>query len=387
MHLPSSYCYFDYAAGWPARPEALEAYAETARDFGNPGSVHRAGQAALARLDAARDKLAADLGVGPHDLIFTASATEANNLAVRGTVEAFRREHPDLLPKVLISAVEHDAVRVPAEQLAKDGLAELATIPVTAEAGFDLETLASSLDERVALVSIMQVSNELGCALPIYEAGRAVRSFRGEGTWPRLHVDAVQALAYVGDLAMEVGADLATYAGHKVGGVAGIGVLAVRGGRELLSPQLLGGGQERGLRAGTEDVPAAVAFAEAVSRARRAQPAEQERIRHLREVLLKELSERAPEVKENVVATRETAPHIVSLHVPHGHAQETLARLDLAGFAVAAGPACSARSLEPSRVVQAVGYDRKRAEQTVRVSFGPGTTIEDVRALAAALAG
>lgn len=387
MHLPSSYRYFDYAAGWPVRPEALEAYVAAAREVGNPGSVHRAGQLALERLDVARDELAGVLGVAAHDLVFTASATEANNLAIAGTVEAFRTLHPGVLPRVVISSLEHDAVRVPVERLASLGLAEASVIPVTHEGGFDFAALEEALDERAALVSVMHVSNELGGVLPLYEIARKVRAARGGGAWPRLHSDAVQALPYVADLAPALGADLATYAAHKVGGVAGAAVLVARGGRELLVPQVRGGGQERGVRSGTEDVPAIVAFARSAAMARAESAAEAGRLRALREVLLSQLAKLAPEVQENLSGLREQSPHIVSLHVPHGHAQETVARMDLSGFAIAAGPACSARSVEASRAVQALGYGRQRAEQTVRVSFGSQTSADDVRALATFLAG
>lgn len=386
MHLPSSYRYFDYAAGWPVRHEALEAYVSAAREVGNPGSVHRPGQIALAALDNARESLADTLGVNPHDLVFVSSATEANNLAITGTVEAFKKSNPGVMPKVIISALEHDAMRVPAERMRDAGTIELVVIPATSEDGLDLASLEGFLDERTALVSVMQVSNELGTVLPLYMVARKVRAFRGDGVWPRLHSDAAQAIAYVEDRATDLGCDLVTYASHKVGGVAGAAVLVARD-REYLEPQVVGGGQERGKRAGTEDVPAIVSFALAAKLARVERNAEFARITNLRELFLRELKKLAPEIEENLAGAGEVSPHIVSVYVPHGHAQETVTRLDLAGFAIAAGPACSARSLEPSRVILNLGYGKDRAERTVRVSFGSGTDEEGVRALAIALAG
>jgi len=384
MPLPSSYRFFDHASGMPVREEALAAYLAHVRELGNPGSVHRAGQQALAALDAARAELAAALGVLPHELIATATATEANNLAILGTLAVFEREHPGIVPRIVISAFEHDAVRVPVEALLAAGRVELAVLPATPEGGIDVGGLEALLDVRTALVSLMHVSNELGSLLPVYQTGRVVRAFRGDGSWPRLHSDAVQALAYVGELAPSLGADLATYAAHKVGGVPGAAVLVARDPR-LLEPQMRGGGQERGLRAGTEDVAALASFACAASLARREQAAETARLAGLRSLLLSELARLAPEIQENVSVP--AAPHILSLHVPHGQAQVTVTRLDLAGFAISAGPACSMRALRASRGIAAMGLGAARAEQSARVSFGPDTDEAGVRALAIALAG
>ena len=370
----------------PVREEALAAYLGQVREVGNPGSVHRAGQLALAALDIARDELAKALRVDAHDLVMTATATEANNLAICGTVAAFRAAHPGVMPRVVISALEHDAVRVPAERLQEEGLAEVVVLPATPEGSVDVAALLALLDERTALVSVMHVSNELGSELPLYMIAREVRAFRGDCAWPRLHSDAAQALAYADDLAPTLGADLATYAAHKIGGVMGAACLVAKD-RSLLHSQVSGGGQERGMRAGTEDVAAVASFARAATLVRHEQPAERERLVRLRALLLEDLARLAPEIVHNVDAAVPASPHILSLHVPHGHAQQTVTRLDLAGFAVAAGPACSTRSLEASRAVLAMGYPKKRAEETVRVSFGPDTDEKAVRALAIALAG
>lgn len=381
MRLPSSYRYFDHAAGWPVRAEALAAYVTAARAYGNPGSVHRAGQRALAALDAARAELAAAFGCEPREVVLTATATEADNLAVAGTVAAFRRLHPNVLPRVAISALEHDAVRAPAEALAAEGRIELVTIPVDAGKGLDLKAVEAVLDSRTALVSVMHVSNDLGTLLPVARVGRLVRDFREDGVWPRFHVDAAQALAYVEERAADH-ADLVTCSGYKIGGVAGAAALVARG-VDLLDAQVLGGGQERGRRSGTEDVPAAVSFATAATLARASVREEARRISSLRTLFLRELAARAPRVEENAMDL-EAAPHVASLWVPGAHAQETLARLDLLGFAIGAGPACSARSLEPSRALLALGYPAERARESVRVSFGPDSDEEGARALAAA---
>ena len=383
MRLPSNYHYFDYAAGWPVREESLAAYVSAAREYGNPGSVHQAGQRALASLDAARDSLAQSFGCTSKDVVLTATATEANNLAVLGTIKAFKRTHPGVLPRVVISTLEHDSVREPAERMAAGNAIELVVLPVDREKGVDLNALEVVLDSRTALVSVMHVNNEMGTLLPIARISRLINDYRDGGEWPRFHVDAAQALAYVDELAT-THADLVTYSGYKVGSVAGVASLVVKN-RDLLDATIVGGGQEKGMRAGTEDVAAAVSFAKAATLVRASVGAEVKRINTLKNLFIKELAQVAPRVEENGAAL-ESAPHIVSLWVPETHAQETLARLDLAGFGIGAGPACSTRSLDSSRVIGSL-YNKERATETVRVSFGPGCTEESAMALALELKG
>jgi cysteine desulfurase len=379
MRLPSNYRYFDHAAGSPVREEALTAFVTAARAYGNPGSVHRAGQRALASLDASRAELAKALACDMKEIVFTSTATEANNLVVLGTVKAYKRLHAGAKPRVIISALEHDSIRVPAERLSEAGVIELVVIPVDAEKGLDVKELESLLTDNTALVSIMHVSNETGTMLPIAKIARMLDSHRDDNVWPRFHADAAQALAYVPDLATAY-ADLVTYSGYKVGGVAGSACLVVTD-RSLLDATVVGGGQEKGLRSGTEDVAAAASFAKAAMLARDACAVEAKRLEKLKALFLKELAERAPHVVENV-SELESTPHIVNLWIPGTHAQQTLTRLDMAGFAIGAGSACSARSLEPSRALLALGYGKTRAEESVRVSFGLDSEELGVTALA-----
>lgn len=381
MRLPSSYRYFDHAAGWPVREEALTAYVAAARAYGNPGSVHRAGQRALQILDESREELAAALRCVAKEIVFTATATEADNLAVLGTVKGWKRLHPGRKPRVVISALEHDAVRVPAEHLAEADAIELVVIGVDKDRGMDLKELEAAIDQDTALVSVMQVSNEIGTLLPVAKIGRIINDHREEHVWPRFHVDASQALAYVPELAT-AHADLVTYSGYKVGAVTGSACLVVKDAK-LLDATIVGGGQERGMRSGTEDVAAAASFAKAATLARAVCEQEAKRIAALRTLFIKELALTAPHIEENAHEL-EAAPHIVSLWAPGSHAQETLAKLDLAGFAIGAGPACSVRSLEPSKALLALGYDKGRAEESVRVSFGSDSDEEGVLALAKA---
>lgn len=384
MRLPSSYRYFDHAAGWPVREEALTAYVAAARACGNPGSVHRAGQRSLGLLDAARADLAASFGCEADQVTLVSSATEANNLSIEGTVRAWRSQHAGIVPRVIVSSLEHDSVRVPAARMADAGEIELVTIGVDQLKGLDIKELESLLTQRTALVSIMHVSNETGVTLPIARTGRMIAQHRDGAPWPRFHVDAAQAPAFVEELATEH-ADLVTYSGYKLGAVAGCAALVIKD-ASLIRGMIVGGGQERGLRSGTEDVAAASSFARAASRARSEVARQAARLEGLRTLFVAELARVAPGIEENVPELAR-APHIVSLWVPGVHAQQTLARLDLAGFAIGAGSACSARSLEPSKALLALGYGKERAQESVRVSLGSEHDDADVIALAEAFRG
>lgn len=381
MRLPSNYRYFDHAAGSPVREEALTAFVTAARAYGNPGSVHLAGQRALGILDASRAELATALGCTADEIVFTGSATEANNLAVLGTMKAYKRTHAGAKPRVIISSLEHDSVRVPAERLAEAGAIELVTINVDAEKGLDIKELEALINDQTALVSVMQVSNETGTLLPIAKIARMIASHRDDHMWPRFHVDAAQALAYVPELATEH-ADLVTYSGYKVGGVAGAACLVVKN-RGILDATIVGGGQEKGMRSGTEDVAAIASLARAATLARNTCAEEAKRIERLRTAFLRELAATSPRIVENV-AELEHAPHIVSLWIPGMHAQQTVTGLDMKGFAIGAGSACSARSLEPSKALLAFGYGKTRAEESARVSFGADTDEKGIMELAKA---
>ena len=367
--------YLDHAASTPESPAARAAHADALGDYGNAGAIHRFGQAALARLDAAREAAATALGLDGarrfREIVFTGSATEANNLALRGAVRA-----GDTL---VISAIEHDSVYRTAEDLARGGV-KLSIVPVDRNGVTNLNALEAALDESVSLVSVMYVNNETGSIQPLAEVSELVRA---KSPRALLHTDAVQGFAYLNPDPDILGVDLLTVSGHKIGGPKGVGLLYVRDAARL-SPIVTGGGQEFGLRAGTENVPAIAAFAAALTEASAHRVAETERLGALSAKLWDGIKKTVPAAERNGGG----APHIVSVRFPHHAAADLTVRLDRAGVAVSAGTACNARSPRPSRVILAMHPDDPAAgSETLRFSLGAETTDEDIALALARLDG
>lgn len=385
--------YLDYAATTPLAKEAREAMEPYLGErFGNPSSVHRLGQEAVGALDRSRETVARAMGAEFHGVIFTGSATEANNLALRGVVRncaelatreagAVPRAHT---PKIIISAIEHDSVFETARDLERRGEVELAILPVNGEGVISTKNLASLLDDRTVLVSILYGSNEVGSVQPIRELADLLRFRRPpKSRYPLFHTDAVQAFAYLSSSLPDLGADLVTISGHKLCGPKGVGALIVRSdgekSRRLLAPIVTGGSQEYGLRAGTESVAAIVGFAAAVERARARRDGARKKVGRLAEFARAEAARLDPAIEVN--SPRDPAhalPHIVNLRFPGRLAELIVLALDRAGIAVSAGSACSARAMRPSRVLLAMGRSEREARESIRISFGEETTEEEV---------
>ncbi len=360
--------YLDYNATAPVRPEvrqAVEPLLFGALDeghFGNASSVHWAGQAARRALEGARSRVAARLQRRPSEIVFTSGGSEADNLALRGVLL-----HPTVRkPRLVISAVEHPAVRAPALALREAGV-EVIEVPVDADGRLDLDRLDAALAVPTTLVSVMAVNNETGVILPTSQIQERVHR-----AGARLHVDAVQA---AGRIPLPTEADLITLSGHKLGGLPGAGVLAVREDFPLAGQQL-GGPQERGHRAGTESVATAVALAEALGISDDRREAENERLapllRRLEETLLGLGGVRIVGAGALRVAPVTTA---VFADVD---GEAVLQGLDLEGIATSSGSACSSGSLEPSHVLLAMGISGSEAMSAVRFSLGWATTEADV---------
>ena len=385
--------YLDYAATTPLAREVREAMEPYLGDrFGNPSSVHRLGQEAVSALDRSRETIARAMGAEFHGVIFTGSATEANNLALRGAVgkyaERVAREtgaaRRAQLPKIIISGIEHDSVFETARDLECRGEVELAILPVNREGVVSVKDLASLLDDRTVLASILYGSNEVGSVQPIREIADLLRSRRlPKSRYPLLHTDAVQAFAYLSSSLPDLGADLVTISGHKLCGPKGVGALIVRSDGEkpgcLLTPIVTGGSQEYGVRAGTESVAAIVGFAAAVGRARERRDRARETVALLSEFARREAARLDPAIEVN--GPREPShalPHIISLRFPGRLAEPAVLKLDSAGIAVSAGSACSARAMKPSRVLLAMGRSEREARESIRISFGEETTEEEI---------
>lgn len=369
--------YLDYAATTPVDPEVARAITPYFSErFGNPGSLHAFGQEAIAAVDRSRETIANVLGVDFRQLIFTGSATEANNLALRGAVKKFR-EMRKVAPRVVVSAIEHESVLETAKDLEREGV-RVVRIPVGKKGIVDLKKIKESLTADTALVSVMSAQNEIGTIEPVADIAKIVKEFRGKNIHPLFHTDAAQALQFLDCAPGRSGADLMTISSQKIYGPKGIGVLYARG-RELLAPLITGGGQEFGLRPGTENVPAIAGFAKAAELAVAAREKESKRIAALRDRLWNGIKNIIPDAEINgAELSSEKLPNILNVYFPNRSAQDLLVKFDLNGLAVSAGSACRSRALESSYVVEALGHSKERAKASIRFSLGRPTAKEEI---------
>ena len=377
--------YLDHAATTPVRAEVAAVYAEELTHGGNPSSTHAAGRAARRRLEDAREELADALGADPAEVLFTSGGTEADNLAVKGAVYAYSVPRP----RLLVSAVEHHAVLDAATWLGERGLADVALLPVTGEGTIDLEAAGELVGDGrdIALVSAMWANNETGVVQPVEELVALVAALSGAaGSRPGgapVHSDAVQAVAHLPVDFHASGLAAMSITGHKLGGPVGTGALLAR--RSLaLAPVHHGGGQERGVRSGTLDVPGARALARAVSLAVAERTAQAERLAALRDRLVTAALAAVPGLRLTGAAAPRL-PHVAHLTVDGAESESLLFALDVAGIHASAGSACQAGVQQGSFVLVAMGYSEQDANTALRFSLGRTSTEADVDALLAAL--
>lgn len=351
----SRLAYLDYNAGAPARPEVVAAMTEALAEPGNPSSVHASGRAARARLEEARAVVAALVQAAPAGVVFTSGGTEANALALRG---CGRR-------RLLVSAVEHASVRECGETV------EL--IPVDGNGVVEVSALEKMLaaDPLPALVSVMLANNETGVIQPVAEVAEVARAHGA-----LVHCDAAQAPGRMSLTLSELNVDFLTLSAHKLGGPPGIGALVQANPDFALAPFLLGGGQERRRRAGTENLPGIVGFGTA-ARLAADHGAEGDRVRELRERLERAALARIP----GAVVVGAAAARLCNtscLALPGVPSQVQVMALDLAGVAVSAGSACSSGKVGESAVLRAMGLDKAVSGSAIRVSLGWNSIADDV---------
>ena len=346
--------YLDWNATAPLRPQAVTAMSAVLASCGNPSSVHRRGRAAWQAVERARESVAAMLGgsVEPSRIVFVSGGTEANHLALIGA----GRE------RVLVSAIEHHSVL--------DAVADAETIPVDSDGVVALDALDRLLakDPRSTLVSVMLANNETGVIQPVAEVAALARKYGA-----LFHCDAVQAAGKISLDAAAIGADLITLSAHKLGGPPGIGALVVAEGLNL-EPLFRGGGQERGRRAGTENLPGIAGFAAAAAAE---SIAIYDRVRGLRDSLEAGIASAAP----NAVIMGAGAlrlPNTSAIAMPGVAAEIQVIALDLEGVMVSAGAACSAGKVGPSHVLAAMGVEPDLAASTIRVSLGGSSSEADI---------
>lgn len=359
--------YLDYCATTPVQVWVREAmFLALDADFGNPSSLHWAGQEAAALLKDARADVASGLGCTPEEIIFTSGATEADNLALLGSLGRF----PSNRSHLITSSIEHHAILHAAQELEYQGDA-VTYLPVDGRGLVDPEEVRRAIRPDTVLISVMLVNNEVGSIQPISEIGSLAREYG-----ILFHTDAVQGMGLLEVDVNALGVDMLSLSAHKIYGPKGIGALYVRKGLDL-SPLIVGGSQEGSRRAGTENMPGILGFAQAVKLVCQHRAGERARILQLRQRLISGLQAAVPGVIVNGPADV-VAPHIASLSFPGADAEMLLIRLNNAGFAVSMGSACNSKSIEPSHVLTAMGLPREQIESTLRISLGMPTTEEEI---------
>jgi cysteine desulfurase len=372
---PKSSIYLDYAAATPLDPRVLKVMLPWMnKEYGNPSSIHQAGQTARKAIDEARLKCMELLGAfSVHEIIFTGSGTESCNTALFGG--AFAR-----VPKgkhLVVSAIEHPAVLEPARYLRDNFGFELTEVLPNKEGIIELEAVEAALREDTVLISVMLVNNEIGTLQPVKKIAKLARE-RGI----LMHTDACQAPGFTDINVDHLGVDLLSLNGSKIYGPKGVGLLYVREGVQI-TPLIHGGGQEFRVRGGTENPALIVGFAKALELVLKGSKKEAERLQKLRDTLCASLL-KLPGLTLNG-SKEQRAANNVNVHVP-SHLGETLVmRLDLEGLATSSGSACSSGKTEPSHVLLALGQSKQEALESLRLTLGRPTTLKEIKAATAAL--
>jgi cysteine desulfurase len=359
--------YFDHSATTRVLPEVAEAMAPFFTErFGNASSVHALGRDARGAVEQARKSVAAIINAEPREIVFTSGGTEADNTAIKGVAMHKGRTKGH----IITSRIEHHAVLEPCGFLKQFGF-EVTELPVSSEGLVDPAAVERAVRDDTVLISIMMANNEIGTIEPVREIGRIAKA-RGVP----FHTDAVQA---IGKMAVDVkadGIDLLTISGHKFHGPKGVGALYVRKGTPV-DPLLHGGGQERGMRSSTENVPGIVGLGKAAEIARRDFDKVTSHVQRLRDRIIREVPQLVPECHLNGHPTKRLVNN-ANFRFDYIEGEALLLQLDLLGIEASTGSACSATSLEPSHVMLALGLTHEESHGTLRLTLGRENTEEDV---------
>ena len=388
--------YLDNAASTPIGSRVLKEMQEVARLYGNPSSFNNIGRRARERLVVARIEIARFLRARPEEVIFTASGSEANNLAIQGIAKNFFQGQSDRgtstksgqspKPHIITTQVEHPSVLEPVKGLERGGF-KITRLSVDKEGRISLEDLKKSLRPETVLVSVIYANNEIGTIQPILKISKIIKDFKerrsevgGGGLWvnekmyPFFHSDACQASEYLEMNVNNLGVDLMTFNGSKIYGPKGIGVLYKKRAVNI-QPLIYGGDQEYGLRAGTENLPAIAGLAKAVSLIDKKEIG---RVSKLRDYFVANLQKILPEILINGPANSDRLANNLNMSIPGLASENILLELDKYGIYASAGSACTAHSVEPSHVLKAIGLEKKYLEGALRFSLGRQTTKKDI---------
>ena len=351
--------YLDYAATTPAHPDVLKAMRPYLRDFfGNPSSMHSAGQETRVATEEARDKVASLIGASSEEIVFTSGGTEADNFALKGMAYAQdgKRNH------IITSAIEHHAVLESCRFLEQLGF-EVTYLPVDSFGLVDPQDVKQAITDKTLLISVMHANNEVGTMEPVAEIGKIAKE-----AGISFHTDAVQTAGHIPAKVDDLRVDMLAMSAHKLGGPKGIGALYVRKGTRIVS-FVHGGEQEKGRRASTENVPGIVGFGKAAEIAQREADGEAKRLASLRGRLTKGLFERIDGTHLNGHPTQRL-PNNINISVDGVEGEHMLLTLDARGICVSTGSACSSGSAEPSHVLLALGLSHERARGSIRITLG-----------------
>ncbi len=359
--------YMDNAATTATRPEVLESMLPYfTQTFGNPSSIHGVGREARKAVEAARKQVADAIGAEPREVYFSAGGSESDNWAIRLGCEAMSKKGKH----IITSAIEHHAILHTCEAMEKEGY-RVTYLPVDEFGRVSVQDVENAICDDTALITIMAANNEIGTLQPIKEIAEVAKA---HGVL--FHTDAVQAIGAIPVDVKELGVDMLSMSGHKFHGPKGIGALYVRKGIRM-SNLIHGGAQERGFRAGTENLPAIVGIGKAIELAVADLPEYARKMTALRDRLIDGLTERIPDIRLNGHRT-ERLPGNVNISIRYLEGESILMRLDLAGIEASSGSACTSGSLDPSHVLLAIGLPHEIAHGSLRLSLGMENTEEEV---------
>lgn len=374
--------YLDYAATSPVSDEVLKAMTPYFNEkFGNASELHSWGIEAKKGMEEARGKLAQALGASPEEIVFTSCATESINLSHKGLIENYQiiKLSNGKLPHIITTKIEHKAVLETCKHLEKMGWAEVTYLPVDEFGLIKVEDVEKAIKENTVLVSVMYVNNEVGTIEPIGEIGQLLRTkneeLRTENRKIYFHTDATQGIQYLDCDVNKLGVDLLSMTGHKLYAPKGIGALYVRKGVKLVRQQD-GGGQEKGLRSGTENVPYIVGLGEAVEQATRDQEPRTKNLRNIRDALIRGVLK--IEGTKLTGHPEKRAPHIASFLIEGVEGESLQLMLNEEGIACSTGSACTTGDLAPSHVLTAMGIIAEKSHGSLRFSLGKDTNEEDI---------
>ena len=356
--------YLDYAATNPLDREILSKMMMVSTHYGNPSSIHKIGKNAKTRLERARELIADNIMTDPNEIVFTSGATESNNTVLESVSRAHKNAH------IITTKLEHKSIL---ETLEQDKNIEVSFVDTDSEGLINIDDLKSKIKDNTKLVTIHYVNNETGTIQSVKEIGELLKD-----TDVLFHVDAAQALGHVPLIMSELDVDYMSISGHKIGAPKGIGLLYIKNGSKL-NPLMYGGEQERGRRAGTENLIYAHAISVGVRKAVRDFDERSTTEQRLKELFLSELDSLGVPYELN--ASKNVSPHIVNIYLPFVTTDIMLTRLDLKDVYVSGGSACNAGTVQPSHVITEM-YDEKRANQSIRVSLNYMTTEDEIKGAA-----